>query len=67
MKVLFVDNETDIVTLVELALDGVAVQGALGLDWQVTERSALAFAIIEDLNTGASPDVSFTLGLQHGF
>ncbi|GAB3672041.1 DUF3187 family protein [Salinisphaera aquimarina] len=49
------------------ALDGVAVQGALGLDWQVTERSALAFAIIEDLNTGASPDVSFTLGLQHGF
>ncbi len=49
------------------ALDGIAVQGALGFDWQVTERSALAFAIIEDLNTGASPDVSFTLGLRHGF
>jgi len=49
------------------ALDGVAVQGALGFDWRATAHTALAFAIIEDLNTGASPDVSFTLALRHGF
>lgn len=49
------------------ALDGTAVQGALGLDWQVTAASRLNFGIVEDLNTGASPDVSFTLGLEHAF
>lgn len=49
------------------AIDGIAVQGALGFDWRVTETSAVTFAIIEDLNPGASPDVSFTLGLRHGF
>ncbi|MES1923922.1 hypothetical protein T31B1_01325 [Salinisphaera sp. T31B1] len=49
------------------ALEGIAVQGALGFDWQVTERSGVTLAIIEDLNVGASPDVSFALGLRHGF
>lgn len=49
------------------ALDGTAVAGALGFDWQLTQRSSLDFAIIEDLNTGASPDVSFMLGLRHAF
>jgi len=49
------------------ALDGTAVAGALGFDWQLSERSSLDFAIIEDLNTGASPDVSFMLGLRHAF
>lgn len=49
------------------ALDGTAVAGALGFDWRVTDRSRLDFAIIEDLNTGASPDVSFVLGLRHAF
>lgn len=49
------------------ALDGVAVQGALGFDWRILAQSSLAFAIVEDLNAGASPDVSFTLGLRHAF
>ena len=49
------------------ALDGTAVSGALGFDWRLSERSQLEFAIIEDLNTGASPDVSFLLGLRHAF
>jgi len=49
------------------ALDGTAVAGALGFDWQLTQQSSLDFAIIEDLNTGASPDVSFMLGLRHAF
>jgi hypothetical protein len=49
------------------ALDGTAVAGALGFDWQLSERSSLDFAIIEDVNTGASPDVSFMLGLRHAF
>ena len=49
------------------ALDGTAVSGALGIDWQLSERSRMEFSIIEDLNTGVSPDVSFLLGLRHGF
>lgn len=49
------------------ALDGTAVQGALGFDWRVSAASRLTFGIIEDLNTGASPDVSFTLGISHAF
>ncbi|ERJ20510.1 hypothetical protein SSPSH_000620 [Salinisphaera shabanensis E1L3A] len=49
------------------ALDGTAVAGALGVDWMLNERSRMEFAIIEDLNTGASPDVSFLLGLRHAF
>lgn len=49
------------------ALDGTAVAGALGFDWQVSQRASVDFAIIEDLNTGASPDVSFSLGVRHRF
>ena len=49
------------------ALDGTAVQGALGLDWQVTAASRLTLGLVEDLNTGASPDVSLSLGLEHAF
>ena len=49
------------------ALDGTAVAGALGFDWPLTQQSSLDFAIIEDLNTGVSPDVSFMMGLRHAF
>ncbi len=49
------------------ALDGTAVQGALGFEWQVLSRSSLSFAVVEDLNTNVTPDVSFTLGVDHAF
>lgn len=49
------------------ALDGVAVQGALGVDWQVTRHSGLSFAVIEDLNPGVTPDVGVLLSFGHDF
>lgn len=49
------------------ALDGVAVQGALGVHWQVTPSSIVSAAFIEDLNAGVSPDVALALAVEHTF
>lgn len=49
------------------ALDGVAVQGALGVHWQVTPKSTVSAAFIEDLNAGVSPDVALELAVEHTF
>lgn len=49
------------------AVQGVAVQGALGAAWRFATQTHLDFAIIEDLNAEASPDVSFNLALRQGF
>ncbi len=48
-------------------LDGTPVQGALGFEWQATRRSALSFAVVEDLDVGVTPDVGFMLGVDHVF
>lgn len=49
------------------ALNGTAVQGAFGFDWQFARRSALSLALIEDLNPGVTPDVGLVLGISRAF
>lgn len=49
------------------ALNGLAVQGAFGFAWQLSRRSTLSFAFIEDFNAGVTPDVALNMGITYRY
>ncbi len=54
---LYEDSELD-------ALDGAPVLGVLGGSWQFAPQWGLDVGVVEDLNVGATPDVSFHFALR---
>jgi len=48
------------------ALEGVAAQGMAAVGWRCAPQTVVDFGISEDLNTEASPDVTFHLTLRQG-